>query len=51
MKTRKETDLAWMETKICEPRIDCVYGTRDGTNIHGHCVLSGSEVIHQNGVD
>jgi len=46
-KKRIENDLAWMEIKTLEPRIDCVYGFRDGTDVHGHTVLSGSEIIHQ----
>lgn len=50
MKERKETDLRWIEIKTSGSRIDCVYGLRDRTNIHGHTVLSGSEIIYQSNI-
>lgn len=50
MKERKETDLRWMKIKTIGSRIDCVYGLRDGTSIHGHTVLSGSEMIYQRNI-
>ena len=41
------TDSVWIKVKIYPPYREYIYGFRDRTNIHGHTVLSGSEVIYQ----
>ena len=46
-KRRIESGLAWMEVNISGSRTDCFYGLLDGTNVHGHTVLSGSELIYK----
>jgi len=47
IKRRIESGLSWMEVNVSGARTSCVYGFNDGTNIHGHTVLSGSEIIYQ----
>ena len=51
IKRRIESGLAWMEVNVSGARISCVYGFNDKTNIHGHTVLSGSEVIYQRNIN
>lgn len=46
-KRRIESGLAWMEVSILGSRTSCVYGFCDGTNIHGHTVLSGNNIVYQ----
>lgn len=47
IKRRIESGLSWMEVNVLGARTSCVYGFNDGTNIHGHTILSGSEIIYQ----
>lgn len=47
VKNRIESGLAWMEVNTSGSRTDCFYGFRDGTDLHGHTVLSESEIVYQ----
>jgi len=47
IKRRAESGTAWAEVSSSGARTSCVYGFCDGTNVHGHTVLSGSDVIYR----
>lgn len=49
-KRRTESNDAWMEVNTSGSRTDCFYGFKDGTDIHGHGVLSGSEIIYNRSI-
>ena len=47
MKKEIRTDSIWMKIKGSGAKKEYLYGFRDGTNNHGHTVISGQDLIYQ----
>lgn len=50
MKEEIRIGSLWAKIRKKEYLTDVLYGFTDGTNVHGHTVMSGEEVIYQRGI-